>query len=160
MAYDDEVASRRQSQPTEKEEHMEQVIVKDHHSYGANMGTWAILGFLVFIALLWAIVHQTCRHSDHHTENLRGMDKLGYEIGFRGKQLDDIQYDERAGFAAAQYRHDMNERFGVRYGDQTQRLCTAPPAYCGDHRGNRYGGVVNGSQFSETNTAAYDRSVL
>ncbi|HDL6962240.1 TPA: hypothetical protein PXM28_001482 [Yersinia enterocolitica] len=137
------------------------------YSHGGAFGVGSILFFIAFIVIIgwiWGIGRRNEEHherlTDKHHEGLRCMDKLGYEIGFRGKQLDDIQYDERAGFAAAQWRYDMNERFGVKYGDQTQRLCTAPPAHCGEHRGNRHGGVINGSQLSDTNTFAYDHSVL
>lgn len=135
--------------------------------YGGGFGVWGLFGFIAFIVIIawiWGIGRRNEEHherlSDKHHEGLRCMDKLGYDLGYTRKQLDDIQYDERAGFAAAQYRYDMTERFGVRYGDQTQRLCTAPPAHCGEHRGRGYGSVMNGSQWSETNTAAYDRSVL
>jgi uncharacterized membrane protein len=138
------------------------------HGYGGGgFGVWGLFGFIAFIVIIawiWGIGRRNEEHherlSDKHHEGLRCVDKLGYEMGYTRKELNDMQYEIRAGLASQVKWHDDELRFGQPYGEHTQRLCTAPPAHCGEHRGRGFGNVMNGSQFSETNTAAYDRSVM
>ncbi|CNI68303.1 hypothetical protein CBW53_02850 [Yersinia frederiksenii] len=147
----------------------------DGYGYGGGMGVgWGILGFIAFIVIIawiWGIGRRNEEHherlSDKHHDGIRCMDKLGYELGYTRDQLNHIEQREVAILAKQDKAYDRmcyeNEtmlRFGTPYGEHTQRLCTAPPAHCGEHRGNRHGGVINGSQLSDTNTFAYDHSVL
>lgn len=144
------------------------------HGYGGAMGVgWGILGFIAFIVIIawiWGIGRRNEEHherlSDKHHEGLRCIDKLGYDLGYTRKQLNDMQatedkilYKEDKIYDRQCYEQEMALRFGQPYGEHTQRLCTAPPAHCGS--GKRFGGgVVNGSQFSDTNTFAVDHSVI
>lgn len=147
------------------------------HGYGGGaMGVgWGILGFIAFIVIIawvWGIGRRNEEHherlSDKHHEGLRCIDKLGYEMGYTRKQLNDMQgmeekilYKEDKIYDRMCLENEQMLRFGTPYGEHTQRLCTAPPAHCGEHRGHRFGGgVVNGSQFSDTNTFAVDHSVI
>jgi hypothetical protein len=145
------------------------------HAYGGSgFGVWGLFGFIAFIVIIawiWGIGRRNEEHherlSDKHVEGIRCMDKLGYELGYTRKQLNDMQamedkilYKEDKIYDRMCLENEQMLRFGTPYGEHTQRLCTAPPAHCGEHRGRGFGNVMNGSQFSETNTAAYDRSVL
>lgn len=147
------------------------------YGYGSGMGAvgvgWGILGFIAFIVIIawiWGIGRRNEEHherlSDKHHEGLRCMDKLGYELGYTRKQLNDMQAMEGVILAKEDkiydrqcYEEENHLRWGVPYGEHTQRLCTAPPAHCGGHRGH-HGGVINGSQLSETATFAVDHSVI
>lgn len=146
-----------------------------HHKDYAAVGVgWGILAFIAFIVIIWAVWAGHHRSSDNHVrdidkhhEALRGIDKLGYELGYTRKQLNDMQcmedkilQKEEKIYDRMCYEQETMLRFGTPYGEHTQRLCTAPPAHCGEHRNNRHGGVINGSQLSDTNTFAYDHSVL
>lgn len=137
---------------------------------GMGFGILGFIAFIVIIAWIWGIGRRNEEHherlSDKHHEGLRCMDKLGYELGYTRKQLNDMQAMEGVILAKEDkiydrqcYEEETHLRWGVPYGEHTQRLCTAPPAHCGGHRGH-HGGVINGSQLSETATFAVDHSVI
>lgn len=142
--------------------------------YGGALGVFGVVGFIAFIAVLWGVWAAHNRNSDHHhdqlcrhNDTLRGMDKLGYELGYTRKQLNDMQVMEDKILCKEDKIYDRqckeyeeSLRFGMPYGEHTQKLCTARPQYCGDGRGYRHGGVINGSQLSETSTFAVDHSVI
>lgn len=137
-------------------------------AYGAGAGTgvtWGLFGFIAFIVILlgvWASerrrAEEHCRSTDNHHDTVRGMDRLGYEMGYTRKELNDMQYDIRSMAKEQLSEYQANLRWGAPYGEHTQRLCTAAPAHCGG--GRHYGGVVNGSQISDTYTSAIDHSVI
>ena len=143
------------------------------YGHGAGWGIFGILGFIAFIVIIWGVWAAHNRNSDHHhdqarlhNETLRGMDKLGYELGWTRKQLDEIEAKEVAILRGEDkiydrqcYENEQMLRFGNPYGEHTQKLCTARPQYCGGGE-RRYGGVINGSQLSETQTFAVDHSVI
>lgn len=164
------------------------VIVEQHdhdHNYGprpgygyegmggGGFGVWGLFGFIAFIVIIawiWGIGRRNEEHherlSDKHHDGMRCMDKLGYDLGYTRKQLNDMQameekilYKEDKIYDRQCYEQEMSLRFGNPYGEHTQRLCTAPPAHCGERR-HHGGGVINGSQLSETSTFAVDHSVI
>lgn len=166
------------------------VIVEQHdhdHNYGPRHGYdgygsaaggfgvgWGILGFIAFIVIIawvWGIGRRNEEHherlSDKHHEGLRCIDKLGYEMGYTRKQLNDMQamedkilYKEDKIYDRMCYEQETALRFGTPYGEHTQKLCTARPQYCGGNERRYPGGVINGSQLSETSTFAVDHSVI
>lgn len=166
------------------------VIVEQHdhdHNYGprpgydgygggmgGGFGVWGLFGFIAFIVIIawiWGIGRRNEEHherlSDKHHEGLRCMDKLGYELGYTRKQLNDMQCMEDKILAKEDkiydrqcYEQEMELRFGTPYGEHTQKLCTARPQYCGGNERRYGGGIMNGSQVSETATFAVDHSVI
>jgi hypothetical protein len=146
-----------------------------HDGYGySGMGVWGIFGFIAFVVIIgwiWGVSRRIEEHHnrdcDKHNDNMRGMDKLGYELGYTRKQLNDMQtmqdktlckedkiYDRMC------YERENVLQFGTPYGEHTQRLCTAKPSYCGGNERGYRGGIMNGSQVSETATFAVDHSVI
>lgn len=149
------------------------------HGYGygggaGGFGVWGLFGFIAFIVIIawvWGIGRRNEEHhdrlSDKHHEGLRCIDKLGYEMGYTRKQLNDMQamedkilYKEDKIYDRMCLENEQMLRFGTPYGEHTQRLCTAKPAYCGGNERRHGGGVINGSQLSETSTFAVDHSVI
>lgn len=151
------------------------------HGYGygygggaGGFGVWGLFGFIAFIVIIawvWGIGRRNEEHherlSDKHHEGLRCIDKLGYEMGYTRKQLNDMQamedkilYKEDKIYDRMCLENEQMLRFGTPYGEHTQRLCTAKPAYCGGNERRYGGGIMNGSQVSETATFAVDHSVI
>lgn len=139
--------------------------------FGLVWGVFAFIAFIVIIAWIWGIGRRNEEHherlSDKHHEGLRCMDKLGYDLGYTRKQLNDMQAMEDKILCKEEkiydrmcYEQETALRFGTPYGEHTQRLCTAKPQHCAEHRGHFGGGVINGSQLSETQTFAVDHSVI
>lgn len=159
------------------------VVVEQHdhdHNYGQPGGmypgyagaggfglVWGLFGLIIFLAILWGIWSAARRNEEHHLhavdkhhDGQRCMDKIGYEQGYIHKQLADMQYTLN-NFANREENHYETElRWGMPYGLHTQPLCTAKPQHCAEHRGHRGGGIINGSQLSETATFAVDHSVI
>lgn len=131
-----------------------------------GVGVWGLFAFIAFIVVLlglWASerrrAEEHCRSTDKQHDTLRCVDKLGYEMGYSRKELNDMQYEIR-GIAKEQVdEYQANLRWGAPYGEHTQRLCAQAPAYCGQER-RGYGSVMNGSQMSDTKTFAVDHSVI
>ena len=144
------------------------------YGHGGAWGVFGVVGFIAFIVILWGVWAAHNRNSDHHKDQmgyhhdtLRCMDGLKYELGYTRKQLNDMQamedriYDREDKIYDRQCKEFENQlQFGMPYGEHTQKLCTTRPQYCGGPEHPRYAGIMNGSQVSETNTAAYDRSVM
>lgn len=139
--------------------------------FGLVWGIFGFIAFIVIIAWIWGISRRNEEHherlSDKHHEGLRCMDKLGYDLGYTRKQLNDMQAMEDKIYCKEEkiydrmcYENETMLRFGTPYGEHTQRLCTAAPQHCAEHRGHRGGGIINGSQLSETATFAVDHSVI
>ncbi|MCY1699653.1 hypothetical protein OVA10_16540 [Lelliottia sp. SL45] len=119
---------------------------------GALGGSVGIVAFIAFLVVIWAIWNGHNRQHDHFVTNIRATDAVGYQAGFQQKQLNDMQqmlnYNTST---SARWRED-ELRFGQPYGNQTT------PLY-GGRRGYG-GGVINGSQLSNTETFAADNSVF
>lgn len=143
------------------------------YGYGHGLGVFGIIAFIAFVIILWGVWAAHNRNSDHHHdvldkhhESLRAMDRLGYEMGYTRKQLNDMQCMEGSILAKEDkildrmcYEKEQDLRFGVSYGEHTQRLAVARPQYCAEGRGH-YGGIFNGSPVTETISTAVDHSQL
>lgn len=118
---------------------------------GALGGSVGIVAFIAFLVVIWAIWNGHNRQHDHFVANIRATDAVGYQAGFQQKQLNDMQ--QMLNYNSAQqvrWRED-ELRFGQPYGSQTT------PLY---GRRGYGGGVINGSQLSNTETFAADNSVF
>lgn len=136
------------------------------HAHGQTWGIWGIFAFVGFIVIIWAVWGYGRRGEEHHNRDTdkhhdtqRCMDKIGYEQGYIHKQLADMQSLLTYNSAQQVAWREDNLRWGLPYGEHTQRLCTAAPAYCGERR-SYGGGIMNGSQVSDTKSFAVDHSVF